>query len=340
MRVPRPSAVLSPNRPRLQTADDDQIQGLLRQSHVVWGWGMSLEDYLELWRRVRATPFARRRAAFLAWVAPDGTVLSSLKRYRVPARIDGEYATASFLAAVFTPPRFRRRGHAGALITAVLERARDEGDRVAVLFSDVGTEFYGRLGFHALPATEFRAKLGRAVRSGSPGILLEPMTAADLDDVRRAHDASIPAGCRLWVERDAEIWGHLRHRSHSFFELLGRADARMRCRVARRGGRFFGYVIGVEVPGAWEVREVGAADGTAAGCTETLQAAAAEAWNRRSRVARGWLDPDLVDALPGWRAVHGPRARAVAMVAMLDPGLDPAMLTAAGAVQLGPLDQF
>lgn len=338
--MPGSGAVLSPDGPRLAPIAEDRVAGLLSESHATWGGGLALDDYLELWRRLRATPFARRRANFLVWVAASGEILSSLKRYRLPVRVDGVVSSATFLGAVFTPPRHRRRGFAAALVAAVLDLARHEGDRVAVLYSDVGTEFYARQGFVALAATEFRARIGRAARDGSAGVSLAPMSRTDWDDVRRAHEACRSSGARLTVERDAETWEYLRVRTHAFFDLLDRPDAAVRCRVARRASRFFGYVVGVEAAGTWDVREVGAADGTLESCAAVLSAAGAESWTRKARTAQGWIGPDVLDRTVGWRAHHAPRRRAVPMVADLSGAGDSSGWTVPGAADLGPLDQF
>ena len=68
--------------PRLVEAEDRHIERIYRESHALWGVGLSRRDYRELWDEIRATPWGREHARFYAWLDDDGTLLSSLKAYR------------------------------------------------------------------------------------------------------------------------------------------------------------------------------------------------------------------------------------------------------------------
>jgi len=58
------------------------------------------------------------------------------------------------VGAVFTPPELRRRGHAAAMLRAVMDDYASRGGQAAVLFSDIGVRYYERLGFRALESRE------------------------------------------------------------------------------------------------------------------------------------------------------------------------------------------
>jgi predicted GNAT family acetyltransferase len=60
------------------------------------------------------------------------------------------------ISSVYTPPRHRRRGYAGALTAAVSQAARDAGATTIVLFTDLSNptsnRLYPRLGY--VPVTD------------------------------------------------------------------------------------------------------------------------------------------------------------------------------------------
>jgi predicted acetyltransferase len=55
------------------------------------------------------------------------------------------------IGSVATPPAFRRNGYASQLIRDFLAMKPLEAVRAVFLFSEVKPEFYGKLGFVALP---------------------------------------------------------------------------------------------------------------------------------------------------------------------------------------------
>ena len=139
---------------RVQIADSAQVEAVYRESHPLWGIGLSPTDYRRQWDDLCGTTWARRHARFLVLVDGENHVLSSLKHYRPLMRIVDEVRRVSVLGAIFTLRAHRGRGHGSRLVRAVLEEARASGDPLALLFTDIGTEYYEKLGFRALAATE------------------------------------------------------------------------------------------------------------------------------------------------------------------------------------------
>jgi len=113
--------------PFLSPAREDQLDAIYRESHGLWGSGLSLDDYRGLWRELMRTPWARRHAGLHVWIDDEGTVLSSVKLYRPQLGVGGRVQRATVIGALFTPAAQRRRGHASALLRAVLDRARAGG---------------------------------------------------------------------------------------------------------------------------------------------------------------------------------------------------------------------
>ena len=93
--------------PTLAEADRRQVLEIYRQSHSLWGIGLSPADYVALWDDISATEWARRNAEFLVWGDGSGRILSSLKLYRPRVRVLGREMRAAVLGAVFTPPNLR-----------------------------------------------------------------------------------------------------------------------------------------------------------------------------------------------------------------------------------------
>ena len=55
------------------------------------------------------------------------------------------------VGSIATPPQFRKQGYASKLVSYVAEQAISAGKLDLFLFSDIGSEFYERLGFSVLP---------------------------------------------------------------------------------------------------------------------------------------------------------------------------------------------
>jgi predicted GNAT family acetyltransferase len=58
------------------------------------------------------------------------------------------------IAGVYTPPELRRRGYAGSITAAVVERIYAEGRKIACLYADLGNlasnRCYAKIGFTPL----------------------------------------------------------------------------------------------------------------------------------------------------------------------------------------------
>jgi GNAT superfamily N-acetyltransferase len=326
--------------PRLARARPDEIASIYRQSHALWGAGLALADYRGLWDDLHRTAWGSRHAEFCVWVR-DGErrVLSSLKLYRPRIRIAGETGRATVLGAVFTPPALRGRSHASAMVAAALDLARRRGDVAALLFTDIGTAWYGSFGFTALPAEEQWGVLSHHGSASGPGWTLDAMEERDLPAVMEAWRASSEARPLAFL-RDREHWEFLRVRSVRFFARLADPDLRQRWIVARRDGRFAGYLVTVEGRGEWNVREVGSATGDAASMAEIVRVGAARAWREGLRGFYGWLPPSVAARLRDAGVRSRSRSRAQPMVLPLVSGIDPGAFATAEDGFIPFQDQF
>ena len=323
--------------PRLVEAREDQLVPIYAESHLLWGAGLRPRDYRELWNDLRATPWARRHVRFLVWVDRNGRTLSSLKLYRPIIRLGDRSSRCSVLGAIFTPKAMRGRGHATAMIRAVLDEARDREEPLALLFSDIGTGFYELLGFRALPCREQWGRLPRTGRGGGPGLRL--MRPDDTPAVARAREAGTRLRSLAMV-RDRDHWDFLRTRTASFFRRLQDPGIASRAWVAEERGQLVGYVWTVEGRGEWNVRELGSAAGEPEVMERILRVAAREAAQRGARRFYGWLPPEVAPGLGDWRYRERERPRAIPMVHALDNTLESPSLATVESCYFSYQDQF
>ena len=232
----------------LTVAREEQIDAIYAESHAVWGSDLDPGDYRALWTDLARTPWGREFATFCVWSYDRGRVLSSAKVYRPRLRICGRTGRTSVSGAVFTPAARRNRGHAGEIVREMIAQAAERGDQAAMLFSDIGVEYYASFGFRPLPAGEEWGSLPAPARDLA-GLTLRPLVEADLPSVHRAH-AEFCETRPIAVLRDDAHWHFIHERSVRFFERLNNPDLRMRRQVAERDGRFAGYLFTIEGRGS------------------------------------------------------------------------------------------
>ncbi len=279
----------------------------------MWGAGLSTADYREFWRDLQATDWGTRHSAFLVWLGSRDEILSSLKIYRLPLRLDGRTYQAVVLGAIFTPAECRRQGHAAEMVRALLHQIREEGNCVAMLFSDIGTGYYEELGFQSLPAEEQWGTLPVGPSAVGRNWTVRPMTRSDLPSIIRAHD-DFCLKQPLAMMRDAAHWEFLGVRSRSFFDRLGDPALTFGCTVALNQGEFTGYLIDVRGHGEWNLREVGAVGGDPETMATILQLGAATAREAGLRSFYGWIPKPIVHRLTDWNLRSGRRRRALPMI--------------------------
>lgn len=128
-------------------ASPEERLEIYRNVHDVWGGGRSLEEHVE--RRLASV--SHQRAEWFAGVV-DGRVVASLGCHPLEFRLRGRTIPGFAICAVHTVAAARGRGFAPQLITAVEEYQRAAGRRLALLYSDIGHDYYARVGYQAGPA--------------------------------------------------------------------------------------------------------------------------------------------------------------------------------------------
>src|SRR4051794_4018589 len=120
----------------LRDLNEEERAVYFRGIQPIWGGGLEEGRFQLFQRRLADSGEARGRYRLLGWF--DGAVLlSALKAYDLLGSFRGSRLRLLGIGAVFTPVELRRRGHAAALLRAVLDEYRSSGAHAAVLFSDI-----------------------------------------------------------------------------------------------------------------------------------------------------------------------------------------------------------
>jgi hypothetical protein len=137
----------------LRDLTGEERAAYFRGIQPIWGGGLSEDRFQMFQRRLADAPEARERYRLLGWFV-NGTWTAAMKAYDLRATCAARPLRVLGVGAVFTPPELRRRGHAAAMLRAVMEDYATRGGQAAVLFSDIGVRYYERLGFRVLESRE------------------------------------------------------------------------------------------------------------------------------------------------------------------------------------------
>jgi GNAT superfamily N-acetyltransferase len=158
--------VVSARDTELRELTADERASYFRAMQGLWGGGLAEEAFVAFQRRLASSPEAAGRyRMFGLFPRGGGVLLSGVKAYDLAGAFEGAPLRILGIGAVFTPPGLRGRGYAARMLNAALARFGDEGADAALLFSDIGAEYYRRLGFHALQSAECFAEGHQLPRS-------------------------------------------------------------------------------------------------------------------------------------------------------------------------------
>ena len=171
---------------QLVPADGAILRQILDESHAIWSDGLTPHGYAQFNAAQLRTPWGARHLRRVALLDDAGSLLTSAKRYALRVRLDGRTLDAVGIGAVYTPAHQRGKGFAPAIIERLIEDARAEGADLAVLFTEIGTAYYERMGF--APVALHQVLLSVVEKRGAPMVL-----------VRAAEERDIPAVTALAV---------------------------------------------------------------------------------------------------------------------------------------------
>ena len=189
------------------------------------------------------------------------------------------------IGAVITPADQRGRGYASALIEELLRRARDQGALLAGLFSEIGSEFYERLGFTGIPFDEVTITVNR--KGGAPAMLVRAGDERDLEALATMH-ATRSADAPFALRRDA---AHLHYALAKKRLLCGLGPVGLRQLeffVAEEGASAVAYVVLSVNGNGWTLEDAGDRDPAGARLGAMLQVLLAREPSHQAPLIRAW----------------------------------------------------
>src|SRR5713226_238669 len=185
------------------SAEGPLLDRILDSTHEIWHDGLSRPAYGHYSAAQLKTSWGRAHLNRTALVDGD-IVLASAKLYELSAVLDGRTVRVIGIGALFTQPAHRGRGHARHLVDRILERAAHEGFALVLLFSEIGAEYYQRLGFTTIQTTDLVLQVLEPRDRGAPAILVRAGDDRDLNAIA-AMGRERAAPYRFHLERDADL---------------------------------------------------------------------------------------------------------------------------------------
>lgn len=273
--------------PNLVNAEGPILDRILDDTYNIWHDGLTRPAYGRFYAAQLATPWGRAHLRRLALVEGD-ELLASAKLYAFDAVLDGRPIKVAGIGAVFTPPASRGRGVARDLMERLLERAAVDGADLALLFSEIGPDYYARLGFDAIATTDQQLRVTESTRYGAPATMVRGGDDRDLADIVSIGRARAePYRFHLNRDRDLAYFAMARKRL-----LAGLAPSGVRALhffIAEEGASAAAYVV-ISVHGnEWTLEEAGDRDPAGARVGAILQVLIARDPAEKRPAIKAWL---------------------------------------------------
>ena len=174
---------------------------IFEATYPIWNEGLTPDGYAR-WNTVQLrTPWGVNHLRRVALVDGDD-LLACAKWYDLDVTLDGKSLRVLGIGAVFTPAHHRGQGHAADLMFQMMAEATTNGYHAAVLFSEIGAEYYEQMGFVAIPRETSTIEVIQ--KKGAPATLVRAGNDTDLKHLADLHETS-DAFARLWLRRSPEL---------------------------------------------------------------------------------------------------------------------------------------
>lgn len=307
---------------RLVPASGATLTAILDETFPLWGEGLSRRGY-EQWNLAQQqTHWGHRHLTRLALVDGD-TVVATAKRYDLTMTINGRSTRTLGIGAVFTPKALRGRGHATAIVRAMEDAARSEGVEACLLFSEIGSAFYEKLGFTTVPVQTVDIAVARG--EGAPAMLVRSGEDRDAEHLAAMHAARATDYAVALLPDAAQIMYSV-VKKRLFVGLHPSRRRRIEYFVAEEGHQAVAYLllyVSTESPGAqevWSVEACGDRDTSGARIGAMLQVLIARNPAAAPSLVRGWWPVPLRP--PQLTFTVRPHAGEVMMLKPLSPRVE------------------
>jgi GNAT superfamily N-acetyltransferase len=267
-------------------AEGALLEQILDHTFQIWNEGLPRPAYGQWNRAQLKTPWARSHLQRYASLDEDGRLLTTAKQYRFDVRVGDREGWMCGIGAVFTPPEHRGSGHASALIEHLVSRAQQDGALLASLFSEIGTEFYERIGFTVVPLEEVTVTVDRK-KGGAPAMLVRAGDERDLQAVA-AMNAVRSESVPFALQRDGSLVHYALSKKRLLAGLGPPGLRQLEFFVAEEGASAVAYVVLNENANGWTLEEAGDRDPAGARLGAMLQVLLAREPTHRMPLIRAW----------------------------------------------------
>jgi len=304
---------------RLVLADEALRDRIQDATHRIWNEGLTRAAYGQWNDGQMRTAWGVDHLHRLALIDGNGRWVASTKRYRFDVRLDGERIEMVGVGAVFTPPELRGQGYARVVIEEMLAEEAGRGVALAGLFSEIGREYYERLGFTAIPLDEVTLSVGR--KDGAPAMLVRSGTDVDLPQLAAMHETRA-AAARFTLVRSADLIKFSIVKKRLLAGLGPPGKRQTEFFVVEEGYTAVAYVVISIDERGWFIEEAGDRDPQAARLGAMLQVLLAREPTARQPTIRAWW-PAGFPVPPQVTIVERREPADVFMVRPLRSGLKP-----------------
>jgi GNAT superfamily N-acetyltransferase len=292
-------------------ADGTLLEEILDLTYPIWNEGLSRAAYGRWNIAQTKTPWGRDHLTRFALLDEDGNLLATAKRYRHDVRLDDRDGWMAGFGAVFTPEFARGRGHATRLLRWLMEQARGEGALLASLFSEIGADFYARLGFRTVPLDEVTVSVNRK-DGGSPAMLVRGGEERDLGNIAALHETRATTA-RFALRRDSSLVHYALSKKRMLAGLGPPGLRQLEFFVAEEGASAVAYVVLSENANGWTLEEAGDRDPAGARLGAMLQVLLAREPSHHPPLIRTWW-PRMLAVPPQIELIDRRNARDLFMV--------------------------
>ena len=262
------------------------LEEILDLTYPIWNEGLTRAAYGQWNIAQTKTSWGREHLHRFALLDDDGALLATAKRYRHDVRLDGREGWMAGFGAVFTAESTRGRGHATQLLEWLMDRARAEGALLASLFSEIGADFYARLGFRTVPFDEVTVTVNRK-DGGSPAMLVRGGEERDLRDIAALHQTQT-GSARFALRRDSSLVHYALSKKRMLAGLGPPGLRQVEFFVAEEGASAVAYVVLSENANGWTLEEAGDRDPAGARLGAMLQVLLAREPAHGTPLIRAW----------------------------------------------------
>jgi hypothetical protein len=192
----------------------------------------------------------------------------------------------------------------------MIEEERRAGALAAALFSEIGPQFYARLGFAPVPLDEVTVDV--ELKGGSPAMLVRAGDDRDLAHVA-AMNRIRSAGSRFALEREVPLVHYSIAKKRIQAGLGAPGGRQVEFFVAEEGVSAVAYVVLSVSANGWTLEEAGDRDPAAARLGAMLQVLAAREPSQRLPLIRTWW-PRAFPVPPQWQLTDRIDSRDLLMI--------------------------